>query len=440
MACPVEPTLGPDPVQNASDINTLLAGGDHVRIPKGEWPVRPLLMPSNSRISGCGIGVATLKLEVASVGNWKDTNVIRAEGADSISINDVTLDGNQSNIDFSGLSSKELYRSGMGIQLQGATNSILSNIEIRNCWNDGVFFTLYNDPVVFLPVIPSDCVCDNLIIYDCGKTGIGIDAGQNLTLSNLDIYNIGQDSSFQKWPRAGVDATPRDIPLIILRNINISTTRIRNSGQGILVRADHSTQPADGIVISDLDLSDLKGNQILLVRQVPSVAISNVTCRDFDATTVDASEPVGGLMFDDSVGVVSNINLDGVTYDSGGDELYPVVVVGNESDVQLTNLLVQNCTFGALRVGPPSGSAESCSLSLAEFVFRHLMGVQGAQVISTNASGNVSLSNGLIRDRGNAAQTVNTQTDTKFSGCDFEPGVTGNIFLFGAAAAASHFI
>ena len=432
MACPVEVNLTQNPVTNATEINNLLAAGSHVRIPKGSWPVRPILLPANCRISGCGIGVAQLVLEVDSANppsSWEDTNVLRAIG-NNISVNDLTINGNRTVNDFSNVNAGDAYRAGMGLYIDGAAHSFFSNLQIKSCWSDGLFINFTDGAST-----PADsCIFNDLQIVDCERNGIGLFAGENISLSNLEIRDIGQ-SGRQEWPRAGIDMTPQDLTSApaasYVRNICVSGCRIRDAGQGILVRGDHSQQPVDGLIIGGVDFLDLKGNQFLYLKKVSRLAISNVSCRNFDATTNDPSEAIAGLMIEDSVGVISNVDIDKVTYlTQPAVGRYPLVIFGDETDMQMSNVLVHDCTYGALQIGVESGVPDTCSVDFSDFVFRNLMGATGAQIIVANSTGTVKLSNGLVREPGNAAQTVNLQTDVMFEGCDFDAGQSGNIFLF----------
>ena len=471
MPCPVEPTLISDPAANTEIINAILEDGGHVRIPKGEWSVLTITMRNNSRISGCGIGLSTLKLDDSSIDNWAQSVVIRTNNAKSIQISDLTIDGNHSNLDFSSVMASNLHRTGIGVLVEGSERAILSRVALKNCWKDGVRLVktggVIGPPGPPGPVqpassatptsspapaasggptpepiesLPTHCILQNLLISDYGRYGISMNSGVDLVFDNIDIANVRPSTAIPPDPQAGIDATPVTGVTDQVKNIAMSSIRIQSGGQGILFRGDTPNQAIRNISINNVVCDQITGKQVLHFKRVEQFSVSNVVCESYDGSTqLIPNEDVGGFSFEDSVGTANNLTIKNVTYSTnlgGAPTPYPVNVFGDDGDVQMVNLRVENSTYGALCVGAKSGSPDASSLSLTGFTFRDLMGITGPQVIVANSSGDVKLVDGLIRETGNSAQTVNTQTDVYFEGCDFSPGNSGNIFLFSAVGKA----
>lgn len=116
---------------------------------------------------------------------------------------------------------------GMGISLSYARNIIIKNMEIRDCWGDGICFgTIDNDP---------DKVCQNLVIENviCDnnrRQGISACGVNGFYLNDCKLINTNGTA-----PQAGIDfeSNAADIPQKHIFITNLYTEN--NTGYGVLI-------------------------------------------------------------------------------------------------------------------------------------------------------------------------------------------------------------
>ena len=268
MACPVEPKLSTtDAARNTRTIETILNGNaafppmGHVRIPPGDWPVNPITMAvSGSRISGCGVGISKLILELDNPTSADDQHVVASiekpdgQYVDDITINDISISGNRDNINWNGVTDEGRA---FGIWARNCRRSFFYNLEIFDCFTDGVMVSIDFDPGTTPTNNSEDCVFDNAIIRTCGRQGVSVVGGKHLTFTNFLVEDIGQTIEFGKSPRAALDIEPGQ-GLQRVTNVIAKNWIIRRCGQGVLAKGtDRVVNPTQNVVLSDISCSEL---------------------------------------------------------------------------------------------------------------------------------------------------------------------------------------
>jgi len=401
MPCPIEPALLPgDPGGNTTKIEAIVNPSDpkvepgHARIPKGVWPVGAIVMASNSRISGCGMGLSELVLELVDPMTSSLQAVISTAVPEPpiggeptytgpVTVNDITLNGNHQDINWSNITNDG---DAFGVWARACQDSMFYNLEIKDCWTDGIMSTKEQFNNTGQDNNSRNCVFDNIIIKDCGRQGVSVVGGEKLVFSNFIVERIGRvdtsDAGFAKSPKAAMDIEGNDPNSVsppiknTTRHIAITNWTITDCGQGILGSGDKSFLPAEGLVISNIDCRDLDGVQILRVVSFSGVAVSNLTCRNFNPVDTTANVPDGNaFIIQNAKGTFSNISVFNATnanymFQIRGDDSD---VDGDDSDVDLSNILIDGCSGPVVNVGPPTGAGtDAASASISSFVFRNV--------------------------------------------------------------------
>lgn len=121
---------------------------------------------------------------------------------------------------------------GFGIDIRGSRNIQIYNINISDCWGDGIMI------VKAINTIRSGITKEKLfevenikiiggVINNVRRNGITIEGGKNLLIKDLLIANVNDTN-----PMVGIDIEPND-NLNILENIKISNIKINNTNAGI---------------------------------------------------------------------------------------------------------------------------------------------------------------------------------------------------------------
>jgi hypothetical protein len=132
---------------------------------------------------------------------------------------------------------------GFGIDIRGSRNVEIYNVNISDCWGDGIVLvkTLRN----IKPGITKQNIftTENIkiiggIINNVRRNGITIAGGKDVLLKNLLITNINGTN-----PMAGIDIEPDDSSND-LANINIDNVKINNANVGIDLHLGHYGDPS----------------------------------------------------------------------------------------------------------------------------------------------------------------------------------------------------
>ncbi len=401
---------------NTQLIESFVLTGEHAIIPAGSWPVRPVAIGSNGQLSGMGAGVSELRLEIAPPSRYDPQHVLAVAApitpnafTRGIVVRDLTLNGNYTNIDWS-----DTYGDGnaFGIDIRAAADSIFTDLEIKNCWTDGIYVaSILNETNN-----TRNCMFDSISIHHCGRQGVSIVGGEHLLLNNFIVYAIGRGDGLGTSPRSALDIEPEFAVQRLVRHITVSNWDIENVGQGILVSATNSAARATDIVLENIFAQDMDGPQILAVRDVDQLVVRNFRGEDHQPTAGGL-----GVLFRDTTG-----DVDGLTIIGSGGTNYPLRVDGN-SDLDLRNVIIDGASRGALQIGnEPSQAPAETHVRLSSFAFRHVANASGGLPLGrVHSTGSVVLSDGLIADMGSTDFTFQLFCDVTFYDCQFAAGSEG---------------
>ena len=407
--------LNGNPDRNTRLIEQIVLNAGRAIIPAGSWPVRPIAIGSNASIVGQGIGISELRLMVQRPTRYEDQHVIASaippanQFIENIAISNITINGNQSRNNWTAV-----YNDGNahGIYVRATANSTFEDIEIKNCHTDGI----YVSTVLGQTNNSHHNSFERINIHDCGRQGVSVVGGEDLTFNDFNVSNIGQ-KNWGKSPRSAIDLEPEYGVFRLIRNIEITNWTISNVGQGILVSGGHSSEQAENITIRDINIVSMNGPQILAVREVNNLVVENLQAR--------VLRPNGGgglgVYLKDTVGVLTNVTISNVQKTNFG-----VRVLG-ESDVLFNNLLVSNVTRSFMQIGSDAGQpAENTRVVLNGFQFdRAASDNTGLPLIRVNSTENVYFVDGSLTNVGSARFVAQLETDTHFYNCTFSRGSLG---------------
>ncbi len=401
---------------NTQLIESYVLNGEHAIIPAGSWPVRPISIGSNGQLSGLGVGVSELRLEITSPSRDDPQHVVATAPPTEqdgftrgVVVRDLTLNGNYEDIDWSGV-----YGDGkaFGLDLRAAADSIFTALEIKNCWTDGIYVA----SVLNEANNSRDCLFTAITIHHCGRQGVSIVGGEHLLLNDFSVYAIGRGDGLGTSPRSALDIEPEFDVGRLVRHITVSNWEINHVGQGILVSATNSAEQATDILLENIFVADMNGPQILAVRDVEGIVVRNFHGEDHQPAAGGV-----GVLFRNSTGEVDGLTI----IDSQGTN-YPLRIDG-DSDLDLRNVIIDGAARGALQIGSEPGQTPAATnVRISSFAFRHIANSSGGLPLGRiQSTGNVVLTDGLIADMGNTNYTFQLFSDATFVNCDFASGSSG---------------
>ena len=132
---------------------------------------------------------------------------------------------------------------GMGINLRGSTNVLIKDIEIKNCWGDGIYIGKSSNKNY----------CENIKIYNvkCDnnrRQGISLISGKNIDIDETTLCNTNGTA-----PQAGLDIEANSTEGEILENINIGKINSFNNKGGALLYMANPVSGEVSININDIN-------------------------------------------------------------------------------------------------------------------------------------------------------------------------------------------
>ncbi len=154
---------------------------------------------------------------------------------------------------------------GMGIAaFAGRGWTIGPDIEVADCWGDGIYLGPLETPGMFC----EDFLISGVRVSRCRRNGISITGGRNGRLENLRIESIGGTN-----PEGGIDLEPdhREHPN---RNITISGGTIRDCGVGLYVAVANQGVRVTGMTIEGRNSGIIIGDDAsdLVIENNPRIA------------------------------------------------------------------------------------------------------------------------------------------------------------------------
>lgn len=403
-----------DADHNTREIQQRLADGKEVFILAGRWKVRPIALPSGSRLRGEGLE-SELQLVLDTPPERFDPQHVLAtarpsvpgEFTEDIQIRDLTINGNVVNNDWS-----RIYNDGNahGILFQATKNCRVENVEIKNCRTDGIMITT----ILGTNTNCDSIVCEKVSIHHAARQGVSIVGGENVQLKKFTVSDIGRDE-LRVSPRSALDLEPNPNAQQFVRNVSVTDWKVDRCGQGILATGYGSSEQMENVTIKNVTVRDLDGPQVLAMRDIDGFEVEDISFEEHSGTSGL------GLFFKDAVGSVSNISLKKIPKIS-----YPFQVRG-DSEIVFDGITLEDLGRGALHVGSePNEAASATKVTLKAFSIRDVNREGFRYVpVRVNSTELVQIENATLTGIGLAFYTLQLVTDTTFTNCDFAKGSKG---------------
>lgn len=168
-----------------------------------------------------------------TIGNSQpNTRVIWAFGRDNVTISGGQIIGERHK--HNGTSGEW----GHGIEISGCTNVTIENVDISQCWGDGIYLGQYNEKA------SSDVTITNCNLHHNRRNSLSITDAGNITIKNCQFnYAGGHNGQPGHDPQYGIDIEP-NIPGYVCRNIKIYDSEFKGNtkaSMGIIKAADGVT-------------------------------------------------------------------------------------------------------------------------------------------------------------------------------------------------------
>lgn len=198
-------------------------GGVEVQLPPGVfWVKSTVVIPTGCTLKGSGAGTV-----LKAVAGLNADVIANAAAATAVQIRDLTVDGNRAN-----------QTAGNGINLDGADDCVVENVQITSCYGDGLVLSGLNRASVS-KVTATDCGSDGIhmvtavrsVLTDChaydncrvadpdGADGIHLDT------TSTDNVIVGADCTDSRNAQEAAPAAP--------------TTGLAGAGAGNVDNGDH---------------------------------------------------------------------------------------------------------------------------------------------------------------------------------------------------------
>lgn len=206
---------------------------------------------------------------------------------------------------------------GMGIQVHNnSTNISIRNMEIKDCWGDGIYVGDEND------TRENNVLIDNVICDNNRRQGLSITYANGVTVRNSVFKNTnGTD------PQCGIDVEPNSSDVVKnLKFLNVQC--FGNVGDGLDLCG--YSENIEDIEIIDCDFTNNAGVGLL---------IENVKDASITDTTILNNQEEGIYLYSDASNITfSNVDISNNYYDG-------VFIETSSTTIEIANITFENCTF-----------------------------------------------------------------------------------------------
>ncbi len=139
---------------------------------------------------------------------------------------------------------------GHGIKIANASNIVIRDITIYDCWGDGIYIGTNN-----VGEINDNLIIANVKINSCRRNGVAIAHGSNILIDGSYLYSMGRTVSASGYG-TGVDIEPN--PDQAVSRVTITGNQIYNCYQSCISAAAYSggASPVEAIKINNNTLTD----------------------------------------------------------------------------------------------------------------------------------------------------------------------------------------
>ncbi|GAA0475248.1 hypothetical protein GCM10009096_16120 [Parasphingorhabdus litoris] len=245
--------------------------GGAVRLSKKTYMFEPGIdrgLISNNQIIGVG------KETIIKLGFSKppSTNTIQQvlrpknyQNVENLLIADICIDGNMTQIDWSGVKGDG---NAFGIGLWGTQNVTIRDVLVRNCWTDGIYIAYSHSTRPNRRNSSDIQFAGNIQIEDCGRQGMSIISAESLYCPAISIKGILRTS-----PKAAIDIEPNNRAPDKVADIYFGEIKSENTGAGFIIAG---VSAPESIHIDRLICKDVRSTYGLAIGSARDVFIGHV--------------------------------------------------------------------------------------------------------------------------------------------------------------------
>lgn len=194
----------PAPADSTDAFNTILQSGRTAWVPPGTWNVGRVQYDGNCGVVGAHRDLSIVKFVPSDPAGGYNSVFSNDDNTgaytDHVRFENLTIDGNRYNIDWSGQTQGDGLA--YGILALGVRHLGMRNLRFLRCFTDGINL---NDADISTPGgLPCrDVYGSDVWIEDCGRQGVTIESGVGVKLIGFDVRDINRTA-----PYASLDVEP----------------------------------------------------------------------------------------------------------------------------------------------------------------------------------------------------------------------------------------
>ena len=235
---------------------------------------------------------------------------------------------------------------GMGINVFNSSNITISNINIKNCWGDGIYIGGLKNTHINKNVLVSD-----VNIRNCRRQGISVTKGEDITIKDSIIWNINGTA-----PQSGIDIETNwpDTPV---KDVKIENNTFYDNGiQDIVlggkcenVVISGNTFAENTIEVHQIAINLVYGEHITVTNNKVSGRSGGVFCRNTQNVDIFSNYITGygenGIYQGTGVELcdnAQNINIYDNTMNNLSKGMTVVGVTGNVRNISVAKNIIEN--------------------------------------------------------------------------------------------------
>ncbi len=244
----------PGTTDDTPEINRLLRGWEHgstqydcMYIPAGVYHIDAA--PSSENFGGIVLTenqtliMSPSALLIALPNNKSNSRVIWVFGRDNVKISGGHIIGERHT--HTGTSGEW----GHGIEISGCTNVTIENVEISQCWGDGIYLGKYDNNALGNPA-SSDITITNCNLHHNRRNNLSVTDASNVTIKNSQFNNAGFHNGQQGHaPQYGIDIEPN--PGRTCSNVTISNCTFQGNTVGTIQILGQLNAHVKGVTIEN---------------------------------------------------------------------------------------------------------------------------------------------------------------------------------------------
>lgn len=304
---------------------------------------------------------------------------------------------------------------GMGVNIFKSNNITISNLDIKNCWGDGIYIGGLDNTQINKNILIS-----RVNISNCRRQGISVTTGDGITIEDSVIWNINGTA-----PQSGIDIetnwpdTPvKDVRIannIFYDNVNQDIV-LGGKCEDVIITGNNFTE--NTLEVHQIAINLAYGENVTIVNNKVRDRDEGIICRTTQNVNINNNDILGytgdGIYYGVGVSLIDNaqnINIHDNTIARLSKGINICGVGKNVREIYISNNIIENIqTDGFFGYRPVDG------LLIENNVFKNVVSRYGLMI--SNGS-NVKIADNLIENCGTEYIVVSTGNSIDISKNEF---------------------